>query len=140
MENLNFHKQKLYSLIVAAVGLISLLLPWITYSFGGFGGGSKNGFGGWGLLTLLGVGAVAVASFMGDKSKEYDAMMKKVALGGFGAMALGGVLYFIRVSSVGQGVVKSGFGVYIAILAGAAGLLLLLGIIKVPDNKKPPTA
>ena len=52
MENLGFHKSKLYSLILAGVGLISMLLPWI--SLGGFG--SKNGFGGWGLLVLVGVG------------------------------------------------------------------------------------
>ena len=72
MENLGFHKSKLYSLILAGVALISLLLPWISVSAGGFGGASKNGFGGWGLLVLLGIGAVAAACFMGNKALGFD--------------------------------------------------------------------
>ncbi|MEO7394368.1 MAG: hypothetical protein ABIU11_05450 [Chitinophagaceae bacterium] len=135
MENLNFHKQKLYSLIIGGVALISLLLPWMTFSYGGFGGGSTNGFGSWGILALLGVGAVGVASFMGDKAKEYDATMKKVALGGFGAIGIAAILYFIRISSAGGGLLKPGLGLWLSLLAGAAGLLFLLGIIKLPDNK-----
>ena len=38
MEQLNLHKQKLYALIAAAIGLISMFLPWWKLSFGGFGG------------------------------------------------------------------------------------------------------
>ncbi len=138
MENVNFHKQKLYALIAAGVALISLFLPWATYSFGGYGAGSVNGLRGEGLITLLGVGAVAVASFMGDKMKAYEGNFRNIALGGFGAIILGAVIAFISVSGKGRGVVKPGFGIYLAILVGVAGLLFLLGIIKVPDNKKPP--
>jgi hypothetical protein len=135
MENLGFHKQKLYSLIAAGVGLIALFLPWATVSFGGYGGGSVNGLHGEGLITLLGVAAVGVACFMGDKAKMFDDMYKKVALGGFGGIILGAVIAFLNVSGKGRGVVKPGFGIYIAILVGVAGLLFLLGVIKVPDNK-----
>jgi hypothetical protein len=135
MENLGFHKQKLYSLIAAGVGLIALFLPWATVSFGGYGGGSVNGLHGEGFITLLGVGAVGVACFMGDKAKTFDDMYKKVALGGFGGIILGAVIAFLNVSGKGRGIVKPGFGIYIAILAGVVGLLFLLGVIKVPDNK-----
>ena len=140
MENLGFHKSKLYSLILAGVALISLILPWFTVSAGGFGGVSKNGFGSWGLLALVGVGLVAAACFMGDKSKGFDDMGKKLALGGFGGIAVGAVIYLIRILSVGGGkyggMVKAspGFGLFIGLAAGAIGLLLLLGIIKVPKS------
>ncbi len=136
MENLGFHKSKLYSLILAGVGLISMLLPW--FSLGGFG--SKNGFGSWGLLVLLGIGAVAASCFMGDKSKAYDEMGKKIALGGFGAMTGGAVIYLIRILTAGGnkfgGFIKlsPGIGLFLGLAAGAIGLLLLLGIVKVPKS------
>jgi hypothetical protein len=140
MENLGFHKSKLYSLILAGVGLISLLLPWVSVSAGGFGGASKNGFGGWGLLVLLGIGSVAASCFMGDKSKSYDDMGKKLALGGFGAMAGGAAIYLIRIFTMGGGKygglvkVSPGLGLFLGLAAGAIGLLLLLGMIKVPKS------
>mgnify|MGYP001198442372 FL=1 len=141
MEQLNFHKQKLYSLIVAGVALIAIILPWLTFSFGGFGGGSANGLRSWGLLSVLGVGGVAVACFMGDKTKEFDATFKKVAMGSFGAIALGALLFFIRIGSAGGGfgVAKSGLGLWLCLIAGLAGLGWVMGLIKLPDNKKPPT-
>lgn len=140
MEKLGFHKQKLYALIAAGVALISLFLPWATVSFGGYGAGSVNGLRGEGLISLLGVGGVAAACFMGDKAKVLEGNFKNIALGGFGAIIAGALIAFISVSGKGKGIVKPGFGIYIAILVGIAGLLFLLGIIKVPDNKKPPTA
>ena len=108
MENLNLHKQKLYSLIAAAIALITLILPWQTYSvtLGGFGGfdfgggggmgrsGSANGFRGWGWLSFLGIIGVVVASLMGDKTKPYDDTFKKVALGSFGVIALGAIIFY----------------------------------------------
>ena len=136
MENLGFHKSKLYSLILAGVGLISMLLPWI--SLGGFG--SRNGFAGWGLAVLVGIGVVAASCFMGDKSKAYDDMGKKLALGGFGAMAGGAAIYLIRIISVGGGKygayikLSPGIGLFLGLAAGAIGLLLMLGIIKVPKS------
>lgn len=140
---MKFHKQKLYSLILAGVGLVSMLLPWFSVkaSMGGFGGYgvSKNGFGSWGLLVLIGIGVVAAACFMGDKSKEFDEMGKKLALGGFGAMAGGALIYLIRILTVGGskgfgGMVKAspGIGLILGLVAGALGLLILMGMIKPP--------
>lgn len=153
MENLNLHKQKLYSLIIAGVGLIAIILPWMSVSvnlggFGGMGGTSANGFRGWGYLSLLGVVAVVIAALLGDKTKDYDEMFKKVALGGFAAIAAGAIIFFIRILSYGNGgftgvKTSSGFGLWIAIVAGLAGLAVLLGLVKVPDITKntppPPT-
>ena len=144
MENVNLHKQKLYALIVAGVALISLFLPWATVNLGGFGGGSVNGLRGWGFLALLGVGAVAAASFMEDKTKPYAGNAKMIAMGGFGAIALAGIITFIRLSSASGGRgelrgfgVKPGLGIWLCIAAGAIGLLWVAGIIK--TQSKPPT-
>jgi hypothetical protein len=138
MENLNLHKSKLYSLIIAGVALIALILPWVSIKFGGFGGGSANGLRSWGLVTLLGIGAVAAACFfLGDKTKEFDANTKKIAMAGFGGIAAGALLFFLRLNSYGGGfssAVSAGIGLWIALAAGVGGLLLTLGIIKIPSK------
>ena len=136
---MNFHKQKLYALILAGVGLISLLLPWLT--FGGFT--IRNGFSSWGILSLLGIGGVVLASFMGDKTKPYDETFKKLALASFGAIALGGLLtFFTKGSAGGRGMfaisANVGFGVWLAIFVGLAGLGWITGIIKLPPPNPPP--
>lgn len=128
---MNFHKQKLYSLIVAGAALISLILPWMTLPFFG----SVNGFRGWGLLSFLGVIGVVVACFMGDKTKTFDDTFKKVALASFAAIAAGALIFFLRISGIGLG---SGFGLWLCFLAGLAGLGWVTGLIKLPDDKKPP--
>lgn len=151
MENLNFHKQKLYSLIAAGIALVSIILPWMSLK-GGFGG-SLNGFHSWGLLSVIGVIGVVVACFLEDKTKPFEGKFKQIALGSFGAIALGAVIFLIRILTFGGGTYGSGeyrvkisnpytpgFGLFICLLVGAAGVLYILGIIKIPDTKKPPTA
>jgi len=134
------HKQRLYSLIIAGVAFICLLLPWITVNFG-FGSSSANGLRGWGYLSLLGVAGVAIASFMGNKTLPYDDMFKKIALASFAAISLGALIFFFRLNSyTGGGIfggtgVGSGFGLWICLIAGLAGLAILLGFIKIPDKK-----
>lgn len=151
MENLNLHKQKLYALIIAGVALIALFLPWASVSIRGYGGGggSTNGLKGWGLLALAGVAAVAVASLMEDKTKEYMGNMKMVAMGGFGLMILAGVITFIRLSSAkgkggeldfgGMVKVSAGLGLFLCIIAGVLGLLWVMGIVKMPQKPSSPT-
>ena len=61
-------------------------------------------------------------------------------LSGFGGIAGGAVIYLIRILSVGGGkyggMIKAspGFGLFICLVVGAIGLLLLLGIIKVAKS------
>lgn len=127
------HKSKMYSLLIAGVALITLLLPWISVKVFGYSQ-SWNGLRGWGLLSLLGIGGAIAISLMGDKTKEYDATMKKVILGCFGAIALGAVLFFLRKSTVAGGMssVGTGLGLWLCLAVGALGVLLQMGIVKPP--------
>jgi hypothetical protein len=135
----NLHQQKLYSLILGAVGLLGLILPWAkSAGFGGFGGVSVNGFQGWGILSLFGLVAILVSSLTGDKTMVYDQNMKYLAMGGFGALALGSFIYFMQISGNGTGALKSGIGVWLCIIPGVLGLLWVTGTIKLaPVNKSP---
>lgn len=131
MEKMNFHKQKLYSLIFAGVALIGLFLPWISLGFFG----SYNGFHGWGYLSFIGVIGVAAACLLGDKVLPFDETFKKVALGSFGAIALGALIFFIELSNgLGGG---SAFGLWLTLITGIVGLIWVLGKINLPDIKKP---
>lgn len=134
----NLHKQRMYLLIIAGVALISLFLPWFSVSAGGFGSISRNGLNSWGLLTLIGVGVAAAACFMGNRTLPLDENGRKMALAAFGLIAAGALIYMIRVMTVGgtYGVKASpGFGLFIGLIAGVVGILLLLGIVKMPENK-----
>jgi len=126
------------TLIIAGVAFISLILPWVSISFG-FAGGSVNGFRSWGILSLLGVIGIVISCLMGNKAVQFDETFKKVALGSFGAIGLGALIFFIRLSSYGGGFggVSAGFGLWLCLAAGVFGVIFLLGIIKLPDPKKP---
>jgi hypothetical protein len=139
MEQINLHKQKLYSLIIAGIALIAMMLPWLSFSFlGGLAGGNANGFRGWGILSLFGIFGVVAACFLGNKTEPFDETFKKVALASFAAMALGALLFFVRLNSSALGdVVNSGIGLWICLAAGVFGVIWVLGKVKLPDPKKP---
>lgn len=135
MEKLNLHKQKIYSLIIAAIALIALLLPWISVKAYGF---SKSWSGlsgrGWSLLSLLGVAAVAALCFIGDKTAAFDEKMKKAVLGAFGAIAVGALLFFLRKNQVAGGIpgINTGIGLWLCLVAGVLGVAFHLGFVKPP--------
>ena len=128
------HKQKLYSLIIAGIAFISLLLPWVTVNMGLLGGGSVNGFRNWGILSLLGVLGVLAACFLGNRESGFDENMKKIALASFAAIAIGALIFFLRLNSYSF-MASSGFGLWLCLITGIAGILWNLGIIKIPDQK-----
>jgi hypothetical protein len=135
MEQMNFHKQKLYSLIIAGVGLISCFLPWWSFSFGGFGGYSINGMHDLGIITFLGfIGAGVVTFIGGDKTKPFEGQFKLIAAGCFGGAGLFALIQFLRAST------GASFGVWLAILAGIAGVVVVYVLKPEQLNKKPPTA
>ncbi|HMT74785.1 MAG TPA: hypothetical protein PKA77_12010 [Chitinophagaceae bacterium] len=128
MENLN--KQKLYALILAGVGVIACILPWWKFSFGGFGGYSVNGLHELGWLSFLGfIGAGVLPFVFGDKTKGYEGQEKLYSLIAFGAGGGIALIQFLRASSF------TSIGIYLAIAAGVLGVLWIMGIVKLPDNK-----
>ena len=126
----NLHKQKLYSLVIAGLALITLFLPWITVGFLG----SLNGFRGWGIFSLLGILGVAVTAFAGNKTMAYDDTMRKVAAGAFGAIALGALIFALTKSSSYGPFAGTGVGTWICLVVGLMGLILTLGLIKIPEK------
>jgi hypothetical protein len=131
------HKQKMYSLILGAIGLVTLLLPWLSVKVFGMSRSWSGLSGkGWALLSLIGLIAVIATAFIGNKTAAYDETMKKVVLGGFGAMALGAVLFLLRKNSVTGGMpgVNTGIGLWLCLAVGVLGVLLNLGIVKPPKS------
>src|SRR5258708_6289509 len=117
MEQMNFHKQKLYALIAAGVGLIACFLPWWkTPTIYGFGGYSINGLHDLGIISFLGFIAAGVVTFvMGDKTKPFEGQQKMIAAACFAGAALFALIQFLRATQF------TSFGLYLALLAGIAG-------------------
>lgn len=135
MEQMNFHKQKLYALIIAGVGVISCFLPWWSFNYGLFGGGiSVNGMRDLGILTFIGfLGAGIVTFIAGDKSKPFAGQFKMIAAGCFAGAGLFALIQFLRASG------GTSYGVWLAILAGIAGGVLVYVVKPEQLDKKPPT-
>ncbi|MCX8020967.1 MAG: hypothetical protein N2747_10790 [Chitinophagaceae bacterium] len=125
------HKSKMYTLLLSALTLIGLILPWVTAKAFGFGY-SYNGFHGWGYLALLGIAAAVYSCFAGNKTEPYDDMGKKIALGGFGGISLAALITLLRIITSGKGLISPGIGLFISLAGGVLGLLLLLGFVKPP--------
>ena len=131
MENLGLHKQKLYAVIIAAIGIVSCILPWWHVSFGGYGGGySINGLHKLGIVAFIGfIGAGAIPFIMGDKSIPFEGQDKMIEMACFGGAAA-----FAAITLLANMKYLS-FGIFIAIAAGVVGLLFVMGKVKMPENK-----
>lgn len=125
------HKQKLYAIIIAAVGIISCILPWWHISFGAYGGYSVNGLHKLGILAFIAfIGAGVVPFVMGNKAMPFSGQDRTAELAAFG-VAAGATLITLLANMR-----FLSFGIFLALLAGVLGLLFVLGIVKLPENKK----
>lgn len=112
-------KQRKFVLIAAGIGLISCFLPWYTFSFMGFAGGSINGMHSWGILAFLAFAGAGIVSLLGDQTKTMGQSHWFLVLA-CGALSIIGVLiFFIEISGT---MVSYGFGLFIA-AAAAIGVL-----------------
>ena len=125
------NKQRKFVLIAAAVGIISCFLPWITISFGGFGGGSVNGMHSWGMLAFLAFIGAGVSAFLGDQTKTMASTFWFVALACGALSVLGVLLYFINIPT-GFGA-SYGFGIFIG-AAAAIGVLASAYMFRSPGD------
>ncbi|MES2773610.1 MAG: hypothetical protein V4722_05475 [Bacteroidota bacterium] len=119
------NKQRKFILIAAAVGLISMFLPWI--SIGMFG--SVNGLHGAGFLALFAFAGAGAVAFLGDQTKSLDKTMWFVALACGAIATLIIVINFIRII----GYITPGFGAWLAV-AGAVGVLGSAWMFKSPGD------
>lgn len=123
MEQMNFHKQKLYALIAGIVGVISCFLPWWSFnlSFLGqsFGGGSVNGMHDLGIIVFLGFAGGTVLCFLGDKTKPFEGQFKLIAAACFGGAALFTLIQFLRASSY------TSYGLWLSLASGIAGAVVI---------------
>jgi hypothetical protein len=118
-----FHKQKLYALIAAGIGIIAMFLPWwkISIGFGGFGGMSTsvNGMRDLGILAFLGFAGAGVLIFLGDKTKPFEGQFKMIAAGCFAGAALFTLIQFLRQTQFAS------FGIWLSLLSGIAGAVIV---------------
>ncbi|MGH2648900.1 MAG: hypothetical protein ACRDE8_15085 [Ginsengibacter sp.] len=127
------NKQRKFVLIAAAVGVISMFLPWVSFL-----GYNVNCMHGSGILAFLCFLVSGIIACLGDQTKTLDKTMWAITLIA-GAIALLVVLYyFIEASGGGDSIFGSviGFGIYISGLA-AIGVLLAAYMFRSPtDNLK----
>jgi peptidoglycan/LPS O-acetylase OafA/YrhL len=131
------NKQRKFVLIAAAVGIISMFLPWISVSVLGFSQ-TVNGMHDKGILVFLCFAAAGIIAFLGDQTKNLDKTMWGITLI-VGAIALLMVLWFYF-DATGNGSPFGGsfigFGLYISGLA-SLGILIAAYMFRAPtDNLK----
>lgn len=102
-------KQRKMILIAAAVGVISMFLPWVSVF-----GFSANGMNGWGILVFLCFLGAGALTLMGDQTKNLEPMYWLLALVAGGVASLIMLVNFINASG-NLGFVSIGF--YGALLA-----------------------
>ena len=133
------NRQRKLILITAAIGIISVFLPWVTISIFGMTQ-SINGFHGWGILVFLAFVASAVIALIGNQTRVLEKSYWFLAMA-CGAIALLSIIIAIASSDSmggGMGFVDAGIGagMWIAI-AAALGVVLFAWLFKSPaDNLK----
>jgi len=129
------NKQRKFVLISAAVGIISMFLPWISVSLFGYSQ-TQNGMHDIGILTFLCFLVSGAIAYMGNQTKNFDKNMWGIVLAA-GLIALLSVLWFYyKASESIMGSSLVGFGLYIAALA-AIGVLASAYMFRSPtDNLK----
>lgn len=128
-------KQRKFVLISAAVGFISMFLPWISVSMFGYSQ-SVNGMHDKGILVFICFVASGAIAYLGDQTKNLDKNMWGITLLA-GAVALLLIIWFYSQASgsvLGSSFV--GFGLYIAAIA-SIGILASAYLFRSPtDNIK----
>ena len=128
-------KQRKFVLISAAVGIISMFLPWISVSMFGYSQ-SVNGMHDKGIIVFLCFAASGVIAYLGDQTKNLDKNMWMITLIA-GVLALLLIIWFYSQATnniLGSSFV--GFGIYVAAIA-AIGILASAYMFRSPtDNIK----
>lgn len=148
MENVNIHKQKLITIILAALVLIFCFLPWIKQSAQGFQTSSNMGFTVWGgIICAIGAVGAVIACLMGNKLEPFSKQTKIIAIVCFVVIFLFALIVAIASSGTEQAqtnigyiveVKKSaGIGSWLTMILGLAGIAWTSGILNQLMQSKP---
>jgi hypothetical protein len=134
------HKQRKFILILAAIGAISVFLPWFTISAEGLGvrmSESTNGFHGTGVLVFLAFIGAGILALVGDQSRVMEKTMWTATLCAGVVALLFVVINLARTPNSGDtfGIAQAGpgFGIWISLLA-AVGTLAGAWALKKPGD------
>lgn len=133
MEQLNFHKQKLFAMIAAGVGFIAMFLPWWRFSFGGIISQNINGIRDLGILAFLGFIGAGVLTYLGDRTKPFEGQNKLIVAACFGGAALVSLIQYLRIPDFAS------YGLWLSLIAGVAGGVIVY-VLKPEqlENKQVP--
>jgi|HubBroStandDraft_1064217.scaffolds.fasta_scaffold31770_4 hypothetical protein len=134
------HKQRKFILILAAIGAISVFLPWFTISAEGLGvrmSESTNGFHGTGVLVFLAFIGAGILALVGDQNRVMEKTMWTATLCAGVIALLFVVINLVRTPNSGDtfGLAQAGpgFGIWISLLA-SVGTLAAAWALKNPGD------
>jgi hypothetical protein len=127
-------KQRKFVLILSAIGVISMFLPWVRVSVFGFSQ-SVNGIHGVGIVVFLCFVVAAITAYIGDQTKNLDKSTWLIVLV-CGALAT--IIVLWNIIDASSGIMGSflGFGIYLSGLAAIAVLLSAFLLRSPADNIK----
>lgn len=117
MDFKTLHKQRLYVMAAALLGVIAMLLPWVKVPILG----STNGLHGNGVIIFLAFIAAGVLAFLGNQKLP---LAKNAWLGVLGAGALCLLFWLINLLRLPSGAMRFiGIGFWICLIAAIAVLV-----------------
>jgi hypothetical protein len=133
MNFMLMHKQRRFVLVLAAIGVIAVFLPWVKV--GGIFGDSlnANGFSGVGIIVFLALVAVVVIALMGDQRKAEDRTMWMITLLAGCIALLFGIIKYSQISGNSMGIVTAGYGLWIS-LAASLAVIISAWLFKSPGD------
>ena len=133
MNFMLMHKQRRFVLILAAIGIIAVFLPWVRV--GGIFGNSlnANGFNGVGVVVFLCLLAIAIIAIMGDQKKAEERTMWMITLLAAFIALLFAVIKYSQISGSAFGIVSAGYGLWIS-LAASLAVLIAAWLFKSPGD------
>lgn len=160
MQQINLHKQRLITIIIAILGLIFLFLPWVRNSAEGFQGSSNMGYAIWGgvISAIAFAAAIAISLLMGNKMQAFDKQGKLITIIAFAIALLFTIIVLIVASGSENQMTNMGFpvqvkksagiGVWLTLILEIGGLVFISGILdqllqqkagmNVPNQAPPP--
>ena len=138
MNIATLNKQRKLIAIAAAVGIITIFLPWITISASLFDAGmsqSTNGFHGTGILVFLAFAAALCMTFIDDQTTTMPQGLWAITIISGLVALLFVVINLLKSNNQGFGFVevKNGFGLYIA-LAASIGVVAFAWVFRTPGH------